>query len=126
VAKRRLIDTLRAAAADVARLVRLEAALASERARGAARRAGISTGIIGMGMTFAFLGLLLLLGAAAASLAIVLPVWASLLIVGGGAVALGGALAVGGLLGLRRASNEVGRTADRVKEDLRWVRERTS
>lgn len=125
MADKSLTGLVRDTAADVSRLVKLEAELAAERAKGSSRTAGISAGAVGMGMTFAVLGLLFLLGATAASLAIVLPVWASLLIVGGGAILLGGMLAVLGLLGLRKASRGAARSTARVKEDLRWLRERT-
>lgn len=126
MAEKGLGGLLRGTAADLAALLKLEAALAAERAKGAARIAGIGAGAIGAGMTFALFGLLLLLGAAAAGLAIVLPVWASLLIVGGGAVVAGGVMAMAGLFAFRRASKAAAASAGQVKEDLRWVREQTS
>ncbi|HEV2303294.1 MAG TPA: phage holin family protein [Stellaceae bacterium] len=75
------------------------------------------------GACIAFGGFLALLAAAAAGLALVMPVWEAALIVGVAALVLGGALAC---LGRRRlAARELvpRRTLASLREDEAWLRE---
>jgi uncharacterized membrane protein YqjE len=69
-------------------------------------------------------GLMFLLAAAAAALAIVLPTWLALLIVG--VIALGVAGLMGGLGWKRRVKRPLWRTRETIEEDVRWLRPRTA
>jgi VIT1/CCC1 family predicted Fe2+/Mn2+ transporter len=73
-------------AADLSRLVRLEAQLAAEQIKGQVGKKLIAAGAGGAGALLLVFGLLFALAGAAAAIAIVLPVWAALLVVAGGAV----------------------------------------
>src|SRR5438105_13652558 len=77
---------------DLSRLVRLEIQLAAEQVKRQARKKAFSAAAGGTGALFMFFGLLFALAGAAAAIAIVLPVWAALLIVAGGAFLFGGVL----------------------------------
>ena len=126
MADKGLSGLIRATVSDVARLMKLEAALASQKLKGSAQAAGIGAAVAVGGLIFALFGLLLLLVAGAMGLAVVLPLWAAFLVVGGGAVILAGALVMVALRALRRASDRATGATDQVKEDLQWVRERSS
>ena len=126
MADKGLSGLVRATVSDVARLMKLEAALASQKLKGSAQAAGIGAAVAVGGLIFALFGLLLLLVAGAMGLAVVLPLWAAFLVVGGGAVILAGALVMVALRALRRASDRATGATDQVKEDLQWVRERSS
>jgi hypothetical protein len=126
MADKGLSGLVRATVSDVARLMKLEAALASQKLKGSAQAAGIGAAVAVGGLIFALFGLLLLLVAGAMGLALVLPLWAAFLVVGGGAVILAGVLVMVALGALRRASGRATGATDQLKEDLRWVRERSS
>jgi hypothetical protein len=86
---------VRRGAADLLRLLRLGVATVQERIKLLLRRLGSSAAVGGGGLALGFAGLLFILGAIAAGLATVLPIWASLLAVGSVA-GVGGALLVRG------------------------------
>jgi hypothetical protein len=69
-------------------------------------------------------GLMFLLAAAGAALAIVLPTWLALLIVG--AVALGGAGIMAGIGWSKRVKRPLWRTRETIEEDVRWLKPRTA
>ncbi len=112
--------------ADLSRLAKLEAALASRKLKVSARAAGIGSVMVAGGLVFALFGLLLLLVTAALALAIVLPLWASFLIVGGGVVVVAGVLMMAAVAFFRRASERASGATEQLKEDLAWVRAKTS
>ena len=82
MADKGLSGLIRATVSDVARLMKLEAALASQKLKGSAQAAGIGAAVAVGGLIFALFGLLLLLVAGAMGLALVLPLWAAFLVVG--------------------------------------------
>jgi hypothetical protein len=113
--------------ADIARdaqdLIRGELALARvelDRTLKQAITAGIW--VVG-GMLVAFAGLVVLLLAAAEGLAIVLPAWAALLIVGVLILAVGGGLAYAGIKMLSLSGLMPERLTRNVSQDARVVRE---
>ncbi len=109
------------------RLVRLELQLAAERAKAGLKKKVMAAGIGAGGALFLLFGLLFLLGAGAAGLAVVFPWWLALLIVGGGCVLIGLLLALMAMLGLRSSGSVVPKDEKgRIKEDLRWVREKSA
>lgn len=116
----------RETAADLSRLVKLEVALAAEEAKG---RIAKKAGAAGLGAVAAMLlafGFLMGLFASAQALAIVLPEWAAFAVVAGATVVLG---VLAGLLsraGLRSGPVLPERSKERIKGDVRWLREQTS
>jgi Putative Actinobacterial Holin-X, holin superfamily III len=120
-----LPETIKRTAADVRRLAKLQAELVKQRVQSQAKRKGMFAAMAAGGGFLALYALLFLLGAAAAGLAIVFPVWLALLIVGGGVLLLSALLAGVGGLGLRgsRKSPAGGATADEEVEP--WLRAKT-
>ena len=93
---------LKKAAADARRLAQLQVELVRQKVQAQARKKAIYAAAAAGGAFLGVIGLLFLLAAAAAGLAIVLPLWLSLLIVGivlvlGGVAIIG--LSVAGLKG---------------------------
>jgi hypothetical protein len=119
-----LPDTIKRTAADVGRLARLQAELAKERVQRQAKRKAIFAGMVGGGSFFVLYALLFLLATAAAGLAIVLPLWLALLIVGGGTLFLGALLAGIGAAGLRGPRKPP--AAERATEEVAWPQAKTS
>lgn len=72
----------------------------------------------------ALYGLMFLLAAGAAALAIVLPTWLALLIVA--VVTFGCAGAMGGIGYARRVKRPLWRTRETIEEDVRWLKPRTA
>jgi hypothetical protein len=121
-----LPDTIKKTAADVSRLARLQAELAKQRAQAKAKKKGIFAGMAAGGALFFLYSLLFLLAAAAAGLAIVLPVWLAILTVGGSLLFLGGILVSVGAIGLkgRRPAPQGGSAEGEVTEP--WLPAKTS
>jgi len=71
------------------------------------RKLGVGGGLMAGAGAFVWIALLCGVGAGIAAIALVLPVWASLLIVCGGLVLLSGLLGTAGLLLLKRATPPV-------------------
>jgi putative superfamily III holin-X len=107
---------------DARRLVQLEVQLV---------RDGVKTGVQAKakyavagtgGALFLYFGMLFLLAAAAAGLAIVLPWWLALLIVAGAAIGLGALLAGVAVAGLKRGPGLIPpETVAKVREDGEWL-----
>jgi hypothetical protein len=94
--------------ADHARsIVQLEIQLATAELKKKAAALGVGIGLTAGGALFAFLALCFALAAAAAGLATTLPVWASLLIVGGALILLAAILAAIGITLLRKGAKPV-------------------
>jgi hypothetical protein len=120
-----LPDTIKRTAADVSRLAKLQAELVKQRVQGQAKRKGMFAGLAAGGGLFVLYSVLFLLGAAAAGLAIVFPVWLALLIVGGGGLVLGALLAGIGGLGMRGSRKPTAEGASAEEEVEPWLRAKT-
>ncbi|MCC6661301.1 MAG: phage holin family protein [Phycisphaerales bacterium] len=125
-----MAELFRQLVADLAALVRQELRLArteiAEKSRGAAR----NTVSIAVGGAVTVLGLLALLGAAvtgvwalltAAGLGNEISVWLAPLLVGGVVAVIGCAMIRRGLRALRRTPIAPEKTAQSLKETVRWV-----
>jgi hypothetical protein len=113
-------------ASDLARLVRLEAELASEQIKAQMGKKVVSAGAGGMAVLLLLFRLAFALSAAAAAIAIVLPVWAALLIMTGGCLLVGAVLAALARVGLRSGGGVVPEaTKRRIREDVLWLREQS-
>jgi hypothetical protein len=108
-------------AVQTARLARQEAVLARAGMRASARQAGIGGAMLATGAVLGGSGWLVLLAAAVAGIAVVLPVWAAALIVGGVLALLGGGIAALARRRLGRALPPLQLTAGSVREDLREI-----
>jgi hypothetical protein len=122
-----IVDLLRSTIRDAQELVRGEIALARAELREEVRRVGSGAAMLVAAAVGALLALAFLMAAAALGIAAVLqwPTWTGFAIVGG-VVAL---LAV--VLGLKgrnqlNAERHMPRTVDTMKENLQWMRARTS
>ncbi len=119
--------TLREIVAEIARdaqdLVRGELTLARIELDRSLKQAIMAAIWLVGGMIVAFAGLVVLLLAAAQALAIVLPVWASLLIIGLLIITVGGALAYAGIRMLSLSELMPNRLTRNVSQDARVVRE---
>jgi ABC-type transport system involved in Fe-S cluster assembly fused permease/ATPase subunit len=114
-------------AEDFQRLARLEARFVAESAKPQLQRGGMSVAFVLTAVVLAHLGVIFLFLGVAAALALVLPVWASLLIVGGVLFLVAAILVLAARSGFKSAANVVPeRAIDRVKQDMQWVREQTS
>jgi hypothetical protein len=120
-----LPDTIKRTVADVKRLAKLQTGLVKQRVQSQAKRKGIFAGMAAGGGLFVLYSLLFLLGAAAAGLAIVLPVWLALLIVGGGGLLLGATLVGVGVVGLRGSPKPPADSATAEEEVDPWLRAKT-
>ena len=119
--------TLREIVAEIARdaqdLIRGEIALARIELDRSLKQAIMAAIWLVGGMVVAFAGLVIFLLAAAAALAVVLPVWASLLIVGALILVVGGVLAYSGIKMLSPSGLMPNRLTRNVSEDARVVKE---
>jgi hypothetical protein len=118
-----LPDTIKRTAADVRKLATLQAELAKQRIQTQAKKKGFFAGMAAGGGVFALYSMFFLLGAAAAGLANVLPVWLALLLTGVGALLFGGMLVGIGAVGLRGRKAAEPATAEEEVEP--WLRAKT-
>jgi hypothetical protein len=88
-------------------IVRLELQLATAELKRKLAQLGTGLGFSLAAAVFGFLALCFALAGAAAALSLVLPVWASLLIVGGGVLLVGVIFGAVGVFLLRKGSNPV-------------------
>ena len=111
-----VLDGFRTLAKQHVELAKLEVAeAASIRGQGAGIFAGAAVvGLYAVGF---------LAAAGAAALAIVLPVWASILIVGGVLALIAGILVLIGRARMRAAPPPADRTKETLKEDARWAKQ---
>ena len=110
-------------AAQTSRLVRDEIRLAQKEFQQSAKHAGIGAGLFSVAGAFAVFGVATLIASAVAALAIVLPVWASALIVGVVLLAVGGIAALTGKRQLQEASPVPEQTVANVKDDIHEVKD---
>ncbi|MFF8595761.1 phage holin family protein [Streptomyces sp. NPDC015220] len=110
---------------QISLLVRQEAALAKEELTAKGRRMGRGGGLLGAAGAVAYVGLFALAGTGVAALSLVLPVWASALIVTGVLFAIAGLLAMTGRVELRRAGPPTPeQTLGSVRADVEEIKER--
>jgi hypothetical protein len=122
MSERSLGEVAKDTAADVRRLIQLEIRLAIEGIKRQVRGAAVSAATGLAGALFLTFGLLLLLVAGALALALIVPIWAAFLIVGGGVVLLGAALAVAAAAGLKsKAAPLPPDTREQLTEDAQWL-----
>lgn len=113
------------ASQQLSQLVREELRLAQAEMVQKGKRFGVGGGLLGGAGTVAFVGLQALAATAIAALALVLPVWASALIVTVVLLATAGALALAGRGQIRRAAPPAPEQAiDSVKADVAEIKER--
>ncbi|WP_447962959.1 phage holin family protein [Nitrospira sp. Ecomares 2.1] len=86
-----------------------------------AKQAGKNVGFIAVGGALAYAGLLVLLGAATLALALIIPAWASALIVGLTVVGIGYALIHKGISDLKTMDPAPQKTIDSLKETKQWT-----
>jgi hypothetical protein len=123
----RVADLGKRVVADYQKLFRLEAQLLREAAKPQLQRAGMSAGFAVTALLLAHLAIIFLLLTAAAALALVLPVWASLLIVAGVLILAVAVLLAAARRGFKAANPLIPPQAtERMKQDLQWVREQSS
>jgi hypothetical protein len=127
MADRSVPELTKQTAADVKRLVQLEVQLAVEGVKAQVRKKAMAAAAGAAGAVVALFGLLLALVAAALALALILPPWASFLIVGGGLLLIAGVLGAVAAAGMRaRPSPSPREAVDQAKEDVRWVLDKSA
>lgn len=110
---------------QISRLVREELRLAQLEMTQKGKRAGIGAGMLGGGGVIALYGVAALLAAAILALALVLPAWASALIVGGALLLVSAALAGLGRKRVKQAMPPVPQqTQASVGADVEEIREK--
>ncbi|WP_431784068.1 phage holin family protein [Streptomyces chumphonensis] len=113
------------ASAQLSELVRREMRLAQAELAQKGRHAGIGGGMFGGAALTGFLALQALIAGAIAALALVLPVWASALIIGGVLLVVTGVLALVGKKELRSATPAAPQQAiGSVKADIAEIKGR--
>ena len=105
-------------------LVKTHVELAKTEAMAQARREARAGMFMASAGLVALYGLMFLLAAGAAALAIVLPTWLALLIVA--VVTFGCAAAMGGIGYKKRVKRPLWRTRETIEEDVRWLKPRTA
>jgi hypothetical protein len=120
-------DLTKQTAADLKRLAQLEVQLAVEGVKAQLRMKVAAAAAGAAGAVVALFGLLLALVAGALALALVLPLWAAFLSVGGGLILIAGVLGALAVAGMKARPSPTPREAvDRAKEDVRWVLEKSA
>lgn len=110
---------------QTSRLVHDEIRLARTEFKEAAKHAAVGAGMFGAAGVVGLYGLGVLIVAAVAALALVLPLWASALIIGFVLLVCAGAAALVGKGQVRQASPSPQRTVDSVKRDVSEIKEAT-
>jgi len=110
-------------ARDLSLLVRQEMALARAEIVDKFGELGIGASLVGVAGALAFAGLLYLMAAAMIGLAMVVPLWAAALIVGGVALLIAGGLAMVGRAKIRANNLVLVRTVKTLRDDAIWARE---
>jgi hypothetical protein len=123
-----IADVLKSAVRDAQDLVREEIALAKAEARQAATRLGSGAALLAGAAIAGVIGLMLLLTAVSWAISEVfgLPVWAGFGITTVIMLVLAGVLAMMGKRRMNAARDAMPRTVDTMKENMEWMRARTS
>ncbi|OBA79327.1 hypothetical protein A5633_17025 [Mycolicibacterium elephantis] len=103
---------------QTSRLVRDEMRLAQKEFQESAKHAGIGAGLFSVAGLLAFFGIATFLTAGIAALALVLPVWAAALIVGGALFVAAGIAALVGRKQTDEVTPAAPRTVETVKADI--------
>lgn len=120
------LELLRSLAADVKALVLCETELATQEFKEKASEARAGAAMLGAGLLIAFVSVLTLTAAAVLGLALVVPVWAAAVIVGGFLLAVAIVFVL-----LARARFRIAmplaptQTIGAMQEDIEWIRTRT-
>ena len=110
---------------QISRLVREELRLAQLEMTQKGKRAGIGAGMLGGGGVIALYGVTAVLASAILALTLVLPAWASALIVGGALLAVSAVLALAGRKQVQQAMPPVPQqTQASVEADVEEIKER--
>ena len=123
-----IADVLKSAVRDAQDLVREEIALAKAEARQAASRVSSGAAMLAGAALAAVIGLILLLTAISWGISegFGLPVWAGFAITTLVMLVLAGVLAMVGKSRITAAKAAMPRTVDTMKENMEWMRARTS
>lgn len=111
---------------QLSHLVRTEVALARAELMANTKQAAVGSGMLGGAAVFGHIALLALVAGAIAGVAVVLPVWASALIVAGGLLLIAGLLALLGRSRLSRGMQPLPLTTGTVRQDIAELKARTS
>ncbi len=123
IAERSVPELVKEITAQSAALARKEIELAEAEVMLKGKRVGLGAGMFGGAGLLGLFGLGALTVAAILALAIVLPGWASALIVAGAYLGLAGIIALMGGIELRRAKPlPPTEAAESVKDDVEWIR----
>lgn len=122
-AQRSVPELVKEITAQSAALARKELELAEAELTIKGKRAGVGAGMLGTAGVLGLFGLAALTAAAILALAIVLPAWASALILAGVYLGLAGIAALLGRINLRRATPLApDQTAASVRDDVEWIK----
>ena len=108
---------------DLSTLMRQEVMLAKTELRQKASKAGKDVGFLAAGGAIAYAGFLVILAGIVLALGLVLPWWASALIVGVVVAAIGYFLIRKGQTALKQADLTPKQTIETLKEDQQWAKE---
>ena len=108
---------------DLSTLMRQEVMLAKTELRQKASAMGKDVGLLAAGGAIAYAGFLVILAGVVLALGLVLPWWASALIVGVVVAAIGYFLIRKGQTALKQADLTPKQTIETLKEDQQWVKE---
>jgi hypothetical protein len=108
---------------EVSTLVRQEVALARAELRDKQKVVAGSAASLTIGGVMLFGGFLALLCCAIAALGLVLPIWASALIIGAGVLCIGAVMVFGGLAKLKRTSFKPERAMREARNTLHMMKE---
>ena len=108
---------------DLSTLIRQEVMLAKTELSQKASAMGKDVGLLAAGGALAYAGFLVILAGVVLALGLVLPWWASALIVGVVVAAIGYVLIRKGQTGLKQADLTPKQTIETLKEDQQWAKE---
>jgi Putative Actinobacterial Holin-X, holin superfamily III len=108
---------------DLSTLLRQEVMLAKTELSQKASKAGKDVGFLAVGGALAYAGFLVILAGVVLALGLVLPWWASALIVGVVVAAIGYFLIRKGQTALKQADLTPKQTIETLKEDQQWAKE---
>lgn len=113
-------------ASETGTLIRKEVELAKTEMTAKASAAGRNAAAVAVGGAVAFMGAMALLAGIILALAMLIPLWASALLVGLIVAGIGGALVMKGLTSFKRIDPVPRETVKTLQEDKRWASEQLS
>ena len=111
---------------DVSRLVRAEVKLAKTEMTEKASKTGKDVGTVVAGGMLAYAGLLAVIAAIIAGLALFIPLWLSALIVGVIVIAIGAFIVKAGLDRLKQQNIAPEQTIQSLKENVEWAKQQAT